>query len=90
MCELKSFADFDRLIEARKAEFYAKNVNCNYMSGAGLDWLSPREREVHHQIRLSMPSTAEDMAAARERIQARLAARKTRKNEVDSKNAGMA
>lgn len=76
MIELKTFADFDRIIKARQEEFYAKNVHCNYMSGAGVDWLTSEEREVHHQLRLSMPSMAEEREAAAARIRERIAARK--------------
>lgn len=43
-----------------------------------LDWLHDHERKRLHQLKLSLPSTGETMALARERIARRIAARKNR------------
>lgn len=74
--------DFDRLIENRKAEYVRKNRFREYMPGAGVDWLSSEERAKYHELRMQLPTFAEERTAAEDRIKARIAARKALKESA--------
>ncbi len=49
------------------------------MGGADIDFMTPEERADRHELLQMLPSQAEERAAASERIQQRIAQRKTRR-----------
>ena len=52
------------------------------MGGAEIDFMTPEERAERHQILLGLPTAAEERAAARLAIQARIQARRNGRRHV--------
>lgn len=73
---MMTLEDLDVLIKERRAEHFRKNGSFVEVSGAGIDWLTPEERSIRHELIMTMPTAAEEREAARARIAARIAARK--------------
>ncbi len=55
-----------------------------------MNWMYAHETKRVHQLKLALPSQGECIAAARERIQARIAARKHRRSQYHAGAAGLA
>ncbi len=69
------------------AEARSRMVSCDpwlttAMGGAEIDFMTDDERQERHCLILALPTMAEERQAAMERIQARIAARKTGKDQI--------
>lgn len=71
----KTIAKLDKLIQKRRKEHEGK-ISKYDIPLQDFEYLTPKEREEMHQAKLALPSSGELVSQAKQRIQARIKARK--------------